>query len=84
MTEGWRTRSGGHDQPTGWTAQSPQPDSQRERPQHQHRLYTNNLGFKLLHTFGDPADFAILGHDEREIYLCHKVKASSSAAWRVQ
>lgn len=35
-------------------------------------FYTNNLGFTLPHTFGDPTDFAIIGHGEHQIYLCHK------------
>ncbi|WP_405059118.1 VOC family protein [Kribbella sp. NBC_01505] len=34
-------------------------------------FYTEILGFKLLHTFGDPADFAIIGHGDHQIYLCH-------------
>jgi catechol 2,3-dioxygenase-like lactoylglutathione lyase family enzyme len=33
-------------------------------------FYTEVLRFELLHTFGDPADFAIVGRDGNQIYLC--------------
>ena len=33
-------------------------------------FYTENLGFEQRHSFGDPPDFAIIGHGEHEIYLC--------------
>ncbi|MFB6726447.1 VOC family protein [Kribbella sp. NPDC056345] len=34
------------------------------------RFYTEVLGFELLGTFGEPADFGIIRWDEHEIYLC--------------
>jgi catechol 2,3-dioxygenase-like lactoylglutathione lyase family enzyme len=33
-------------------------------------FYTEVLGFELLGTFGEPADFGIIRWDEHEIYLC--------------
>jgi uncharacterized glyoxalase superfamily protein PhnB len=35
-------------------------------------FYRENLGFELLHTFGDPPSFAIIRRDTHEIYLCHQ------------
>ncbi len=35
-------------------------------------FYSENLGFELLHTFGDPADFAIIGRGTHQIYLCRQ------------
>ena len=34
-------------------------------------FYTGTLGFEVLHTFGEPADFVILGRESHQIYLCH-------------
>ncbi|GIE98123.1 VOC family protein [Paractinoplanes rishiriensis] len=33
-------------------------------------FYTEVLGLELHHSFGDPADFAIVGRDGQQIYLC--------------
>lgn len=33
-------------------------------------FYTEVLGLELYHTFGDPPDFAIVGRDGLQIYLC--------------
>jgi len=33
-------------------------------------FYSDALGLELYHEFGDPADFAIVGRDGNEIYLC--------------
>jgi catechol 2,3-dioxygenase-like lactoylglutathione lyase family enzyme len=33
-------------------------------------FYTEVVGFKLLDTFGDPADYGIIRWDQHEIYLC--------------
>jgi catechol 2,3-dioxygenase-like lactoylglutathione lyase family enzyme len=33
-------------------------------------FYTRMLGMEVHHTFGEPADFAIIGRDGLQIYLC--------------
>jgi len=35
-------------------------------------FYTENLGFELLHSFGDPPNFAIISRTGHEIYLCEQ------------
>ena len=35
-------------------------------------FYTEVIGFELIHTFGDPADFGIVGRDGHQIYLCEQ------------
>ena len=35
-------------------------------------FYTGILGFDLIHTFADPANFAIVGRDGHQIYLCER------------
>lgn len=33
-------------------------------------FYTEVLGLELYHSFGNPTDFAIIGRDGQQIYLC--------------
>lgn len=39
-------------------------------------FYTRIVGFELYHTFGDPADFAIVGRDGEQVYLCEQGQGS--------
>jgi catechol 2,3-dioxygenase-like lactoylglutathione lyase family enzyme len=40
-------------------------------------FYTRIVGFELYHTFGDPADFAIVGRDGEQVYLCERGQGSA-------
>jgi catechol 2,3-dioxygenase-like lactoylglutathione lyase family enzyme len=37
-------------------------------------FYTRMLRLELYHTFGEPADFAIVGRDGQQIYLCQQAQ----------
>jgi catechol 2,3-dioxygenase-like lactoylglutathione lyase family enzyme len=40
-------------------------------------FYTRIVGFELYHTFGEPADFAIVGRDGEQVYLCEQGQGST-------
>ncbi|GIH11786.1 hypothetical protein Rhe02_98530 [Rhizocola hellebori] len=37
-------------------------------------FYTRVVGLELYHTFGEPADFAIVGRDGQQIYLAERAQ----------
>ena len=37
-------------------------------------FYSRMLGMEVHHTFGEPADFAIVGRDGHQIYLCERAQ----------
>ena len=43
-------------------------------------FYTEVIGFELIHTFGEPADFGIIGRDGHQIYLCER-KQGHPGTW---
>lgn len=40
-------------------------------------FYTRIVGFELYHIFGDPGDFAIVGRDGEQVYLCEQGQGSA-------